>query len=126
MKSITKICMLFAVLALGITSCKKELNEPQQDEVSQETMAKISSLGFGTSNVQKIEEGYLVEGDIILTESSLNERPTSPWLRIAEVEQYRTFNLVTGLPRTITVSSSGSVNTAVSNAINAAILRYND
>lgn len=125
MKTFTKIFTLLGVLALGITSCNKELKEPQQEEISQETMTKISKLGFGTSNVQKIEEGYLVEGDIILTEANLNETPASPRLRIAGVEQYNTFNLVTSWPRTITVSSRGSVNNSVSNAIVAAIVRYN-
>ena len=124
MKHVIKFSSLLFIAAVGIISCKKEVNKPQES-VSQETLAKISSLGFSTENVQLIEEGYLVEGDIILTEQMLNERPTSPTLRIAEVEQYRTFNLVTSLPRTITVSTSGKLNTAVSNAINSAIGRYN-
>lgn len=54
--------------------------------------------------VQKIDEGYLVEGDIILTEEDLQGHGDYTTLRIAETEQYRTTNLVTGLPRTITVS----------------------
>lgn len=116
-------CLLIAVFA--ITSCKKEVKEEVQDGVSQETLAKIANHGFGTSNVQKDEDGYLVEGDIILTEEFLNSAPGGNYLRIAENEQYRTTNLVTGLPRTITISSSGSVNTNVSSAIDVAIARYN-
>jgi hypothetical protein len=94
------------------------------EEITQETLSKIKALGFSTNNVQIIDEGYLVEGDIILTPESLNERPTSPMLRIAAEEQYRTFNLVTGLPRTIIVSTSGSIPTLLSQGINAAIARY--
>jgi hypothetical protein len=66
-----------------------------------------------------------VEGDIILHDHDLAAAPDSKTLRIAEVEQYRTFNLVTGLPRTITVSVSGNVPSAFSTAVNNAIARYN-
>ena len=52
-------CLLIA--AFAITSCKKEVKEEVQDGVSQETLAKIANHGFGTSNVQKDEDGYLVE-----------------------------------------------------------------
>lgn len=121
----TKTLVFVGIVSFTIFSCKKEAKAPAQDEISQATLAKIYDLGFSTSNVQKIEEGYLVEGDIILTEANLNEAPTSPTLRIAEEEQYHTFNLVTGWPRNITVSSSGTINAAVSSAIDGAIARYN-
>jgi len=118
--------LAFLLMAgFAITSCKKEAKEVTQDQISQETLTKIYDHGFGTSNVQRIEEGYLVEGDIILTEEFLNSTPGGNFLRIANNEQYRTTLLVTGLPRTITVSSSGSVNANVSSAIDAAIARYN-
>ena len=125
MRQMLKPLAFLLIAGFAITSCKKEAKETVQDEISQETLAKIANHGFGTSNVQKDEDGYLVEGDIILTPERLNERPSSPLLRIADEEQYRTFNLVTGLPRTITVSSSGNVGASVSNAIDAAIGRYN-
>jgi hypothetical protein len=125
MRSFTKLFALLTIVTLSMISCKKELKGTQEGDISAATLAKIYDLGFNTSNVQRVEEGYLVEGDIILTEANLNETPTSPTLRIAEVEQYHTFNLVTGWPRTITVSSSGDLNAAVNNAINSAIARYN-
>ncbi len=128
MKFLTKTLVLLGVLSLSITSCKKEVKEETsvpQDEVSPAVKARISALGFTSSNAVKTEEGYLVEGDIILTEEDLNSVPQNIFLRIANDEQYRTNNLVTGLPRVITVSSSGNVNTAVSDAINSAIGRYN-
>jgi len=125
MRQMLKPLAFLLIAAFAITSCKKEVKEDVQDGVSQETLAKIANHGFGTSNVQKDEDGYLVEGDIILTEEFLNSAPGGNYLRIAENEQYRTTNLVTGLPRTITISSSGSVNTNVSSAIDVAIARYN-
>jgi len=125
MRKMLKPLAFMLIAGFAITSCKKEVKDAAQEEILQEVLTQIKDLGFSTSNVQKVEEGYLVEGDIILTPDRLNERPTTPLLRIADEEQYRTFNLVTGLPRVITVSSSGSVNTSVSNAIDAAIGRYN-
>ena len=126
MKKINLTVLAVCSAALLFTACKKEVNEPAQDEISQETLAKIKAQGFSTHNVQKIDEGYLVEGDIILTDAKLNEVPTSPRLRIAGVEQYRTFNLVsTSKYNTITVSTSGTVNAEFSKAVDDAIARYN-
>lgn len=124
MKHMMKTAALLLIAVVTITSCKKEAKEVTE-EISQETLTQIKSLGFSTANVQKIDEGYLVEGDIILTPDQLSQRPTSPTLRIAEVEQYQTFNLVTGLPRTITVSTTGNISTRLSDGINEAIARYN-
>jgi hypothetical protein len=98
-----KTFRLLTFLIIGsivFAGCKKEASNPAE-EISQATLSKIFAQGFGTSNVQKIEEGYLVEGDIILTEEFLNQAPGGNFLRIANNEQYRTTNLVTGLPRVI-------------------------
>ena len=103
MRQMLKPLAFLFIAAFAITSCKKEVKEAVQDEISQETLAKIASHGFGTSNVQKDDDGYVVEGDIILTEDFLNSAPGGNYLRIANNEQYRTTNLVTA-PRTITVS----------------------
>jgi len=122
-KKILALATIFGAVVL--VSC--ELNEaPQQDLVSEATLSKISAMGFSTENVQRTDGGYLVEGDIILHDHDLNGSHDHKNLRIAEVEQYRTFNLVTGLPRTIRVGTSGNVPASVSSAINAAITRYNN
>lgn len=126
MRNLLKTQTLIVILCIVfISSCKKDLNEIAQDQISQETITKISNLGFGTSDVQKTEGGYIVEGDIFVSEANLNEIPNSPMLRIAEVEQYNTFNLVTGTPRTITVSASGNISSGFSTSIDNAIARYN-
>ena len=96
------------LLVFMFEACKKEVKVAAPEEVSQETLSKIAALGFGTQNVQRIDEGYLIEGDIVLTEDDLHGQSSSPTLLIAQEEQYRTNNLVTGLPRTITVSVSGT------------------
>ena len=125
MKNVIRLLTFSLITVLILTSCKKAVKESSQPEISDATLTKIYNHGFGTSYVQKTEEGYLVEGDIILTEEFLNSVPGGNLLRIASNEQYHTTNLVTGLPRNITISSSGSVNANVSAGIDAAIARYN-
>ncbi len=112
--------------AVVLISC--EVNESAKDQtpISDATLAKISKLGFSTDNIMRTDDGYLVEGDIILHDRDLTGAWNSKTLRIAEVEQYHTTNLVTGTPRTITVTTSGSnITTTLSNGINDAIARYN-
>lgn len=112
--------------SIFLASCAKDNQESAQQVVSQEVIGKIAALGFSTENVQVIEEGYLVENDIILHQHDLDAVPNSPTLRIAEEEQYHTFNLVTGLPRVITVSVTGTnIPSGFSTSVDNAIGRYN-
>lgn len=113
------------VVAVSFTACKKDAKESvATNSVSDATLAKIKSLGFQTDGARKVDNGYLVEGDIVLTEENLNSSATSPTLLIANEEQYRTTNLVTALPRVITVSVT-NLPTVYSQATDAAIARYN-
>lgn len=118
---------LMAVAAAGclVMSCSREDMKEPAAELSQETLAKISAAGFSPLDVQVVDGKYLVEGDVLLSPADLEKKVSSPRLRIADVEQYRTFNLVTGTPRTITISTSGNIPAALSSGINAAIARYN-
>ena len=84
--------------------CKKETKN--KEEIPQSAIDKILALGFSTENLQKVDKGYPTEGDIVLTDSDLGSKPQIQFLRIAGNEQYRTFNLITALPRTLTVSLS--------------------
>ena len=124
MRQMLKPLAFLLIAGFAITSCKKEVKDPVQEQISQETLAKINDHGLGTSDVQKVEEGYLVEGDIILTEEFLNTRPGGNFLRIAETEQYRTTNLVDG-PRVITVSVSSQLPSSYIAATDEALARYN-
>lgn len=111
-----------------LTACTKNNSgvEKKVDatQVSADVSQKISNLGFSTDDVRKVGDNYLVEGDIMLTPANLSEASTSPTLRIAEVEQYRTTNLVKNLPRTITVSVS-NLPTVYATATANAVSRYN-
>jgi hypothetical protein len=114
---------------LLFTACKKDVQESAQEEVSPEIVAQIKAKGFSTDNLQKVEGGYLVEGDILLTSSELASDPSSPNMIIAQEEQYRTFNLVNpSTYPTIKVAlsnSSSSHQAAFSAALDEAIRRYN-
>jgi hypothetical protein len=111
---------------LGLIGCQKENAVVEELAVPDAVISQLKGMGFGTDNVQRTEGGYLVEGDIIVTPEMLGGTVQHQKLRIAEVEQYRTFNLVSASSsRTIYINTSGSINTALSNAINAMIARYN-
>jgi predicted Zn-dependent protease len=112
------------ILMVSTIACQQE-ESLVSTEISQSTLDKISALGLNVQDVQRIDDGYLVEGDIILHEDDLLRTYSKKHLSIAEVEQYRTFNLVTNLPRTITVAVSGTVSSAFSTAVDNAIARYN-
>ncbi|HTM99953.1 MAG TPA: M57 family metalloprotease [Pedobacter sp.] len=114
------------IIAVGMYSCKNDenTNTPKSDEISKNTLSQIASLGFSTDEARKVSGGYLVEGDIFLTEENLTQKSTSPNLTIAETEQYRTTNLVTSLPRVITISVT-NLPTVYSDAVDLMISRYN-
>jgi hypothetical protein len=129
MKQIIRPFAVSCALVLALSSCKKETKEVSQDEISSSVLAQIGRLGFSTENVTKSQGGYLVEGDILLSENDLNYIPTSPNMVIAQEEQYRTFNLVSVTKHpTIKVAlnnSSTQHEAAFSAALDEAISRYN-
>jgi hypothetical protein len=122
-----RILMAFVCLSLLSVSCKRETVISKND-ISQDVIQKIAAQGFSTENVRKVDNGYLVEGDIVLTEQNLNAQSTSPSLLIANSEQYRTTNLVKALPRTIKISVGGTLTglQVWSDATNEFIRRYNN
>ena len=126
MKLNSQVLLAIVCLTLLSVSCKRE-NLITKNDISQDVLQKISAQGFSTENVRKVDNGYLVEGDIVLTEQNLNAQSTSPTLMIAKTEQYRTTNLVKALPRVITISVSGTLAglTVWSNATDEFIRRYN-
>ncbi|RBQ02909.1 M57 family metalloprotease [Pedobacter miscanthi] len=121
--SIATACLLFTTLY----SCKSNNTEnavENKTDISAEKLSQIKSLGFSTDNIRKIDEGYLVEGDILLTDDNLTEPSTGANLNIAETEQYRTTSVVKSLPRVVTVSVT-NLPQVYSDAVNTMISRYN-
>ncbi|WP_131538044.1 M57 family metalloprotease [Pedobacter nototheniae] len=121
---------VLCVLIVGIYACKKNGSTSQQEvepksNVSANVLAQIKNLGFSTENAREVDGGYLVEGDIFLTQANLSEKSENTALSVAETEQYRTTNTVKNLPRVITVSVT-NLPTVYSNAVNEMITRYNN
>jgi hypothetical protein len=120
-------CVIAAIAVTTIISCQKENVAKQPTNangVSQATLDQIKALGLSTADVRKIGNDYLVEGDIRLSESDLKQSANGPVLRVANEEQYRTTNLVTGLPRTFTIKVT-SLGAAFIAGTDTAIARYN-
>lgn len=115
-----------AAFALMITACKKEADVVNQEPtVSDNALAKIYALGFSNKNVVKDEGGYIVEGDIFLSDEDLDSKPSTVFLRVGDEEQYRTTNLVSQLPRVIKVSISSKLPASYVAALDEALARYN-
>ncbi|RZS67052.1 M57 family metalloprotease [Pseudobacter ginsenosidimutans] len=125
MRKLIKIAGLPVLVCFVLLSCKKNSKETNVEPIGQDVLAKIAELGFSNKNVQPHSEGYLVEGDIVITKDHLNSKSENMLMRIADEEQYRTYNLVTALPRNITIRVNSSLPARYVTAVNSAISRYN-
>lgn len=117
------LAMALAGSIVFFAACKKDSKSPE-NEIPQDVIGRIQAQGFKTTGIQKVPEGYLVEGDIILTDEDINYNGNSPELIVANEEHYRTNKLVSS-PRNITVS----VNTTAAPfpaALAEALSRYNN
>lgn len=115
-----------ALAAVSVVSCSKDKDVTPSNEISAEVKAKVQALGFGTSSLQTHEDGYVVEGDIILTNEMLNSMPQHSLMQIAQEEQYRTTNLVNaGSGRVIKVSISNKLPLSYVAALDEALGRFN-
>ncbi|WP_337968887.1 M57 family metalloprotease [uncultured Flavobacterium sp.] len=139
MKKIKSILAL-SFIALTILSCNKEDQADQSNQaslkVTPEVLNKLRALSLNATDVQvikntkldgTIEDAFLVEGDIIVTQDQLNKMDLHGGIT---TEQYHTTNLVSA-PRTIkVVGLTGTGTTALSTnmraGLQAAINRYNN
>jgi hypothetical protein len=119
------LSMATIAMVATVISCQTEDGLVSKNEVSQDALLSISRLGFSTQDVQAVDGGYLVEGDIMLHDHDLNGGHDPKYLVIAETEQYRTTNLVKNLPRVITVSISNKLPSSYVAALDEALGRYN-
>lgn len=126
-KNLFKSIVGLTSMGLLLVACKKDASVvPEQDAVSQSVLERIHNLGFSSQQVSVHEDGYLVEGDIIITEEDLNQKPSMVFLRVGTEEQYRTYNLVTSTPRNIRVSISNKLPSSYVAALDEALKRFND
>ncbi|WP_245598597.1 M57 family metalloprotease [Sporocytophaga myxococcoides] len=125
-KRITYIALMLC-LTTGLFSCKKNegdlsKSDQKKSQVPDDIIASLKSAGYNTRSVIKQDNGYIVEGDIFLTEADI---ANSSALRTSKTDQYRTTNIITGLPRVITVAVSSSLGSNFVQATDKAIARYN-
>ncbi|MFN7015043.1 MAG: M57 family metalloprotease, partial [Bacteroidia bacterium] len=132
MQKLIKTLLVLALLSPAFYACNEDETAAvkEQPTVSEEVLYQIKKLGFSTENVIKEGSGYIVEGDILLSEKELQEAyfEEALLLRIAEVEHYRTTNLVSvsGTTRTLRVAMTVNLPSSYSTALNTAIARYNN
>jgi hypothetical protein len=121
-----KATVVMAACGVMFCACRKNVATEQVASPSEEALAKIYALGLSNKNVSIDEDGnYVVEGDIVLSQASLNAAPDMQFLRVGAEEQYRTYNLVTALPRVIKVSVSSKLPSSYKAALDEALGRYN-
>jgi hypothetical protein len=124
--ALIKTTLVLIVCVFALYSCRKNAGSDQTAAISDEALAQIYNLGFSNKNVTLNEDGdYVVEGDIVLSKSDLTAVPSMQFFRVGEAEQYRTTNLVKGLPRVINVSISSDLPASYVSALDVAIGRYN-
>lgn len=100
-------------------------NSASVAKISASVASQIQSLGFNSSNAVAIPEGYLVEGDIVLTTEDLEKGVLLYDKSAPQEEQYRTTQLVTGLPRVITIKLATTLPQIYISATDEMIKRYN-
>lgn len=123
-----KILLLLSltVAAFSFNACNRAVsNADSPVTISDEVKHRIEHLGFSSENVVIEANGYIVEGDIFLSNEDLAKDADLHSLHVGDVEQYNTTYLVTGLPRVITVSVSSLLPASYPAAVDEAIARYN-
>ena len=121
-KLLLKACLPIGLI-LTFASCDQD-QAVTGEEIPADVLHNIERLGFSTDGVFREKElgGYIIEGDIHITEEELNTVPKE--VRVPNEEQYHTFNLVMSTPRTIAIYVDRRAD-AVRAATQEAINRYN-
>ncbi|ALW84126.1 protease [Hymenobacter sedentarius] len=128
-KNVLSAAAACAASVLAISSCSKEqetVAPADNAKVSQAVLSQIKDMGLTTTGIQRVAGGYLVEGDIVVTDENLANKPSYQMMRVGGEEQYRTTNLVSvGSGRTVSVRVSTALPSAYVTATDEAIRRYN-
>ena len=126
MRKVLKVAAMLTACVVVLFSCRKNGTTDSDATPSEDALNKIYNLGFSNKNVTIDEAGnYVVEGDILLSQTDLDAIPDMQFLRVGSEEQYRTYNLVTGVPRVITVSMASRLPSSYVAALDEALARYN-
>lgn len=76
--------LLLAVCALAFSSCTNDEENTAKSEAQtkyEQDMCLIRQMGYDVSEIQKISDGYIVEGDICLTHRHLDDFKSMPQTR---------------------------------------------
>lgn len=124
-----------ALLIAGVfVSCQKSATKETDSRIlSDDEKAMVAAAGFNGNWAERTTDGnYLVEGDILLTKTELQElagQAPAHELIIAGEEHYRTTNVVsvpTSGQRTITVRLGSGFPSYYSTGLDQALARYNN
>lgn len=125
MRKFTYSLSFVLFLTTFFLACQKnEEVSVKSEAIDPAILSQIKALGFSTDQIIRDGEDLIVEGDIVLKVQDLGRSAQQKLLRIAEVEQYHTTNLVSG-PRTITVSIDPKLPASYATALDNALARYN-
>lgn len=131
--------MLIAFVFAFFSCTQQDEVTPAANGISDEVTGQFAELGFDVSDIQTVNEthpltgekmeGYLLEGDIMITKSLLKEMLGSDIAHKGVCgEQYRTNNLVSS-PQTIEVigytGGSQALNGTMQTALTRAVANYN-
>ncbi len=132
MKKMNLFVALALMLSVIFVACEQQEEEPTVTQVtSKKVLAALENAGFNVTDQPPIihKNGYLVEGDIYLTDRDIKPSTKSGNFS-TDTKQYSTNNLVTtNGNRNITVFARqggfGGFNSATISGIDLAIQRYN-
>lgn len=100
-----KIVVPVLRLALLMYSCQKDRSNLIAEVIPQEVIDQLSHLGLNPDGIERVEDGYLIERDIIITDEFLQTNPDRHF--VPNKEQHRTQNVVeTNGARVITIYAS--------------------
>jgi hypothetical protein len=118
------VCLLLCCLLLLFTACQKnEIIEGEKKVIVPADIEKITAMGFSPIGLKKVDKGFIVEGDVFISEDEA-EAAYNGFSDQLEEYVVRT-SRVTGLPRMITIRVAGSLPPSYVAATDAAIARYN-
>jgi hypothetical protein len=125
MKKLLLGMLVFATISMFTISCEKEV--AGEEQISENVIEQLRNMGFNPDGIERVDEGYRIERDIIITEEFLHNHGDEN--RVPGIEQYSTNNLVsTGGSRVITVyapTGRKGYSAGMIAGIDLAISRYN-
>lgn len=83
---------VIALAAVGMLTFACEQDSLNVNDVPQDVIDQLTEMGFNPDGIERVEEGYRIERDIIITPEFLASNPSEH--RVPSLEQYSTNNLV--------------------------------